>query len=74
MTWEVDTATTRLVHNSEIKPAIVVSVWMSQWPKGARGAEYMPQKPVTGEVWKIMQEQGNNFSVEEGGEVMSSDK
>jgi hypothetical protein len=34
----------------------------------------MPQKPVTGEVWKIMQEQGNNFSVEEGGEVMSSDK
>jgi len=46
---------------------------MSQWTKGARGAEYMPQKPVTDEVWALLKEQGNNFSVEEGGEVMSSD-
>ena len=47
---------------------------MSMWAKGARGAEYMPQKPVTDDVWKILREQGNNFSVEDGGEVMSSDK
>lgn len=47
---------------------------MAPGAKGARGAEYMPQKPVTAEIWETMREQGNNFSVEEGGEVMSSDK
>ena len=72
--WDVDKAITRLTRSGEIKPAIVVSVWMSQWAKGARGAEYMPQKPVTNDIWEIMREQGNNFSVEDGGEVMSSDK
>ncbi len=72
--WDLDKAITRLTRNDEIKPAIVVSVWMSMWAKGARGAEYMPQKPVTDDVWKILREQGNNFSVEDGGEVMSSDK
>lgn len=71
--WDVDRAITRLIQNDEIRPAIVVSVWMSQWLKGARGAEYMPQKPVTDEVWELLKQQGNNFSVEEGGEVMSSD-
>lgn len=71
--WDVDKAITRLVRDGEIRPAIVVSVWMSDWEKGARGAEYMPQKPVTDEVWQLMQKEGNNFSVEEGGEVMSSD-
>ena len=71
--WDVDKVITRLIQDDEIRPAIVVSVWMSQWTKGARGAEYMPQKPVTDEVWALLREQGNNFSVEEGGEVMSSD-
>jgi len=70
--WDVDKAITRLVRDGEIRPAIVVSVWMSDWTKGARGAEYMPQKPVTNEVWQLMQEKGGNFSVEEGGDEMSS--
>jgi predicted alpha/beta superfamily hydrolase len=71
--WDVDKAITRLVRDGEIRPAIVVSVWMSQWLKGARGAEYMPQKPVTDEIWQLMKKEGDNFSVEEGGEEMSSD-
>jgi len=73
MFWDVDKAITRLVLNNEIRPAIVVSVWMSHWLKGARGAEYMPQKPVTDEVWQLMKKEGNNFSVEEGGDEISSD-
>ena len=36
MFWDVDKAITRLVLNNEIRPAIVVSVWMSHWLKGAR--------------------------------------
>jgi enterochelin esterase-like enzyme len=71
--WDVDKAMTRLVLNNEIRPAIVVSIWMSHWLKGARGAEYMPQKPVTDEVWQLMKKEGNNFSVEEGGDRISSD-
>jgi predicted alpha/beta superfamily hydrolase len=71
--WDVDKAMTRLIRSGEIRPAIVVSVWMSHWSKGARGAEYMPQKPVTDEVWQVMKAEGENFSVEEGGEEMSSD-
>lgn len=71
--WDVDKAITRLVRNNEIRPAIVVSVWMSHWLKGSRGAEYMPQKSVTDEVWQLMKKEGNNFSVEEGGNQMTSD-
>jgi predicted alpha/beta superfamily hydrolase len=71
--WDVDKAITRLVRNNELRPAIVVSVWMSHWLKGSRGAEYMPQKPVTDEVWQLMKKEGNNFSVEEGGNEMTSD-
>lgn len=71
--WDVDKAITRLVGDGEIRPAIVVSVWMSDWAKGARGAEYMPQKAVTDEVWQLMIEQGHDFAVEEGGQEISSD-
>ena len=71
--WDVDKAITRLVGEGEIRPAIVVAVWMASWTKGARGAEYMPQKAVTDEVWQQMTEVGGNFSVEEGGQTMSSD-
>ena len=59
--WDVDKAITRLVRDGEIRPAIVVSVWMSQWTKGARGAEYMPQKPVTDKVWQRMKESGKTY-------------
>jgi predicted alpha/beta superfamily hydrolase len=71
--WDVDKAITRLVREDEIRPAIVVSVWMADWTKGARGAEYMPQKPVTDETWQLMKERGQSFAVEEGGEVIGSD-
>ena len=71
--WDVDKAITRLVRAGEIRPAIVVSVWMAHWAKGARGAEYMPQKPVTDKVWQLMKAAGHSFAVEEGGEEISSD-
>ena len=34
--WDVDKAITRLVRDGEIRPAIVVSIWMADWAKGAR--------------------------------------
>lgn len=71
--WDVDKIITGLVNEGTIRPAIVVSVFMRDKPKGARGAEFMPQKPVTDEVWQLMVEEGDNFSVEEGGDTMSSD-
>ena len=71
--WDVDKAITRLVRAGEIRPAIVVSIWMASWAKGARGAEYMPQKAVTDEVWQWMMEQEEGFAVEEGGQEMSAD-
>ncbi len=41
---------------------------MADWAKGARGAEYMPQKPVTDKVLQLMKKRGQSFAVEEGGE------
>jgi predicted alpha/beta superfamily hydrolase len=69
--WDVDKAITRLALADEIKPAIVVSVWMADWLSGARGAEYMPQKPVTDAVWQRMQERG--WGLKEGSDQLSSD-
>ena len=71
--WDVDRAITRLVRDGEIRPAIVVSIWMADWAKGARGAEYMPQKPVTDKVLQLMKERGQSFAVEDGGEEMIAD-
>ena len=71
--WDVDKAMMRLIRDGEIRPAIVVSVWMSQWAKGARGAEFMPQKAVTEEVWQLMREKKQGFAVEDGGQEMSAD-
>ena len=76
--WDVDKAMTRLVNQGEIRPAIVVAVWMASWDKGARGAEYMPQKAVTSDVWARMNQDGpgtatGGFAGETGGQTMSSD-
>ena len=71
--WDVDKAMTRLVRDGEIRPAIVVSIWMASWAKGARGAEFMPQKAVTDEVWQLMREKGLDFAVEEAGQELSAD-
>ena len=71
--WDVDKVMTRLVSSNEIRPAIVVSVWMADWMTGARGAEYMPQKAVTEEVWQRMREGNPKWSTEAGGHVLSSD-
>ena len=78
MFWDVDKAISRLQREGEIKPAIVVAVWMADWDKGARGAEYMPEKAVSKEVLEIMRQAGPGSSVggfvgESGGESMSSD-
>ena len=71
--WDVDKVITRLNREGEIKPAIVASVWMADWKKGARGSEYMPQKPVTDEVWEVMKQSGRTFAAEDGGEEIRSD-
>ena len=78
MFWDVDKAISRLQREGKIKPAIVVAVWMADWDKGARGAEYMPEKAVSKEVLEIMRQAGPGSSVggfvgESGGESMSSD-
>ncbi len=71
--WDVDKTINRLSKMGEIRPAIVVAVWMSEWTKGARGAEFMPQKSVTVEVWKEMQRKTGSFAAEQGRESISSD-
>ena len=76
--WDVDKAMTRLSHQDEIRPAIVVAVWMAHWTKGARGAEYMPQKAVTSTVWQRMRAAGpgtatGGFASEKGGQTITSD-
>ena len=52
--WDVDTTMARLVEEGKVRPAIVVSVWANLEAKPKRGMEYMPQKPVTDDVWKGM--------------------
>lgn len=69
--WEVDKAMTRLASAKEIAPAIVVSVWMADWSKGARAAEYMPQKVVTPAVWQTML--NNGWGDKEGNDTLTSD-
>lgn len=76
--WDVDKALTRLARQDEIRPAIVVAVWMAHWNKGARGAEYMPRKAVTDTLWQRMREAGpgtatGGFACEEGGQTLTSD-
>ena len=69
--WDVDKVMTRLVDNGEIRPALVVAIWMADWMKGSRGAEYMPQKAVTKAAWRRIRKK---VGKEEGGEVISSDQ
>lgn len=71
--WDVDKTITKLTKAKKIRPAIVVAVWMSDWAKGARGAEFMPQKAVPSEVWKEMLKDSDSFATEMGGESISSD-
>ena len=49
--WDVDTTMARLIENEEIRPAIVVSVWANLDTKPKRKLEFMPEKPVTDDVW-----------------------
>tara|TARA_E500000331_G_scaffold356262_1_gene414024 strand:+ start:983 stop:1933 length:951 start_codon:yes stop_codon:yes gene_type:complete len=44
MFWEVDKIMSRLIREQQIRPAIVVSIWFIP---NRRGAEFMPQKPIT---------------------------
>jgi enterochelin esterase-like enzyme len=52
--WDVDTTMARLIENGEIRPAIVVSIWANLDTKSKRKLEFMPEKPVTDYVWKLM--------------------
>ena len=72
--WNPDKVMTRLVNNNEVRPAIIVSIWMADWTEGDRGLELMPQKAVTDEVWRNMQEQSSKWRAKAGLEALSSDK
>ena len=50
--WDVDKTMTRLIDEGEIRPAIIVSVWMNDAKKVSRRAEYMPRKFITADVWQ----------------------
>ena len=52
--WDVDTTMARLIKNGEIRATIVVSVWADLDEKPKRKLEFMPQKPVTDDVWEKM--------------------
>ena len=68
--WDVDKTLTRLAREGEIRPAIVVSVWMNDAKKVSRRAEYMPQKFLTDAVWqRVIQDQPDLADQE-----MTSDK
>ena len=72
--WNPDQVMTRLINDNEVRPAIIVSIWMADWAEGARGLEFMPQKAVTDEVWRNMQEQSSKWRSKAGVEALSSDK
>ena len=50
--WNVDETITHLIATKQIRPSIVVSVW--NLPEVKRRTEYMPQKPVTEEVGRLL--------------------
>jgi enterochelin esterase-like enzyme len=68
--WDVDTTMARLIENGEIRPTIVVSVWADLDVKPNRGLEFMPEKPVTDDVWEQMIIEEPRFS----GKKIVSDK
>ena len=72
--WNPDKVMIRLVNNKEVRPAIIVAIWMADWTKGARGLEFMPQKAVTDEAWSTMQEQSAKWRSRAGIKALSSDK
>ncbi len=72
--WDTDKVITCLIDEGVIRRPIVVATWMADWNKGARGAEYMPQKPVTPEIWRIMRKADSSFHKDEGGDILSSDQ
>ena len=63
--WDVDRTMARLIGDGEIRPAIVVSVWMNETEKASRGAEYMPQKMLTDEVRQRVFEQHPDLATQE---------
>ena len=62
--WDVDTTIARLIENGEIRPAIVVAVWANLEAKPNRALEYMPKKPITDDVWELMNAKDSNFTAE----------
>ena len=68
--WDVDTTMARLIEEGAIRPAIVVSVWANLDAEGNRGLEFMPQKPVTDEVWELMATKHPKLK---GGKIVSDD-
>ena len=55
--WNVDQIVSRLIADEAIAPVMVVSVW--NLPDVKRRTEYMPQKPVTEEVARILRSESD---------------
>ena len=58
--WDVDKTMTRLIREKQVRPAIIVSVW--NLPETKRRTEYMPQKPVTEEVDRLISAEGSDIT------------
>lgn len=61
--WDVDKTMARLIREEKIRSAIVVSIWNS--PGVKRRNEYMPQKPVTEEVSRLIKAEGADIARDE---------
>jgi predicted alpha/beta superfamily hydrolase len=61
--WKVDVIVPRLVREKKIRPPIIVAPW--NLPKAKRRNEYMPQKPVTEEVDRLLKEEGSDIRLAE---------
>ena len=60
--WDVDASVSKLVSEDKIRPAILVSIWVTY---GKRAIELMPKKPITGSNKYISEIGDSGFSPEQ---------
>lgn len=61
--WNVDLIMPRMIREQNIRAAIVVAPWMLP-NKGRRRNEYMPQKPITEEVGRLLEANNSDLKYE----------
>ena len=61
--WNVDVIIPRMIREKKMRPAIVVAPWMLP-TKDRRRNEYMPQKPITEEVGRLLEANKSDIKYE----------